>query len=498
MRDDKSANIVKLETSDRSRQQLEQSLVHGFAWSGLIKWTSQIVSWASTFVVAHFLSPSDYGLVSIAAVYLGLLTLIGEFGVGTTVITLRNLSEEQIAQLNGLALITGVVGFLGSCVLAVPLSMFFHFSGFRMVFIVMSIVFIISSLQSVPSALLQRELRFKATALIDGARSAILALFSVSLAVAGFRYWTLVFSTLLGACLSTGLTLRLRNHRFAWPRLRSLRSALKFSGDIVGARVAWYCYSNADFIVAGRFLGQSELGTYTFAWTLAHLPLERITGLLNTVMPAFFSAIQDDLASLRKYVLNVTQALALVTFPAAVGISLVASDFVHSALGPRWEGAIVPLELLAIYGAIRTVDSLLPFVLIVTGDTRRFLWLSLMNLIVLPPAFYFGSRWGAPGIAAAWLVLYPVLSVPLFWLALRKIQISGREYWRTICPPVVGVAFMVLAVSAIKAVLPISGHIWWRLGAEVLSGAIVYSGSMFLLFKDMLWAALRRIQTAVG
>src|SRR5271155_75242 len=167
MPDEVSPKAVELKLTAESHRQLEKSLIQGFAWSGFIKWTSQIVSWASTLVVAHFLSPSDYGLVSIAGVYLGLLTLIGEFGVGMAVITLRDLSEVQIAQLNGLAVFMGIVGFLISCALAVPLNEVFHFDGFRMVFIVMSSVFIIASLQSVPSALLQKELRFKAVSLID-------------------------------------------------------------------------------------------------------------------------------------------------------------------------------------------------------------------------------------------------------------------------------------------------------------------------------------------
>jgi O-antigen/teichoic acid export membrane protein len=180
----------------------------------------------------------------------------------------------------------------------------------------------------------------------------------------------------------------------------------------------------------------------------------------------------------------------------AAGISLLARDFVHSALGPKWDGAVVPLQLLAIYATIRTIDPLLPYVLIVTGDTRRFLWLSLLNLLILPPAFYFGSRWGAPGIAATWLVLYPVLSVPLFWLVMRRLQMSGREYWRALYPPLIGVAFMILAVSTVKTLLPLSCSVWWRLGVGILSGVTVYAGTMLLLFRGLLRSAFHRVQIA--
>src|SRR5438094_9468138 len=137
MPSEKSTNSLSAEVPAQSHKQLDRSLVRGVAWVAVIKWISQIVSWASALVVARILSPSDYGLVSLATVYLGLLTMIGEFGVGAAVVTLRNLTEEQVSQLNSLAVLTGIAGFLISCALAGPLASFFHFAGFRTVFIVM-------------------------------------------------------------------------------------------------------------------------------------------------------------------------------------------------------------------------------------------------------------------------------------------------------------------------------------------------------------------------
>ena len=46
------------------------------------------------------LSPTDYGIVSMATAYLGLVTIASEFGIGTAVITLRELTADQLAQLN--------------------------------------------------------------------------------------------------------------------------------------------------------------------------------------------------------------------------------------------------------------------------------------------------------------------------------------------------------------------------------------------------------------
>src|SRR5947199_9293204 len=91
---------------------LDRSLLRGVAWTAAAKWASQALSWVSWLIVARLLSPEDYGLVGMAAIYLGLITLLSEFGLGTAVMAIRELSVEQISQLNGLAGLLGLASLL--------------------------------------------------------------------------------------------------------------------------------------------------------------------------------------------------------------------------------------------------------------------------------------------------------------------------------------------------------------------------------------------------
>src|SRR5262245_51476183 len=74
---------------------LDQSLARGVAWTAAAKWSSQILSWASLILIAHLLAPADFGLVGMAAIYLGLVAMLCEFGVGSAILTLRDLTEHQ-------------------------------------------------------------------------------------------------------------------------------------------------------------------------------------------------------------------------------------------------------------------------------------------------------------------------------------------------------------------------------------------------------------------
>src|SRR5204863_353048 len=110
--------------------------------------------------------------------------------------------------LNGLAVLLGLASLVASCVVAIPLGRFFHAPQLPLVVAAMSTTFVITSFKTVPLALLQRELRFKALALIDVGQALVLAISMIGLAVAGFRYWTLVCGGVLGALISTGAVLR--------------------------------------------------------------------------------------------------------------------------------------------------------------------------------------------------------------------------------------------------------------------------------------------------
>src|SRR2546427_10393244 len=188
-------------------RELDRSLVHSIAWTSGAKWAGQLLAWASTLIVARLLAPEDYGLVGMASIYLGLITLVSEFGLGSTVITLRDLSEEQVAQLNGLSVVFGVGSFAVSCAAGIPLGRFFHAPHLPAVVVAMSAAFVITAFKTVPFSLLQRDMRFRALALLDAGRAVLLAVSMIAFALLGLRYWTLVIGGLLSSVLSTGATL---------------------------------------------------------------------------------------------------------------------------------------------------------------------------------------------------------------------------------------------------------------------------------------------------
>ena len=462
---------------------LDRTLIHGIAWTSLIRWVTQLLSWVITLFVAHLLAPSDYGLVAMALIYFGFAQLICDAGLTGAIVQTRGLKESQLAAIGMVAGMVGIILCALTVLTAPVVAAYFREGRVSGILVVLSLTFPVRATQILPRSLLTRDLQFRTLAFIDGIESMVVMTTTLVMALAGAGYWSLVGGPIVGTLVSTGCCFWWRPHRIAWPRdLESLRPALRIGSHLLVSNIAWYAYSNADFTVIGRVLGTAALGAYTLAWTIASVPVDRISSLVGRVTPAFFAAVQTDPPNLRRYLSLLTEGLALITLPLCLGLFLTAHDFVDGFLGKRWSGVTVPLQLLALYAALRSVALLAPQVLVSTGRSGRSMLFSVLALIVLPPVFYVGTRWGTAGVALGWVTVYPVLVVMSFVrYALRAIDMRWSTYVANTIPAVVSAGAMTAAVWAARDLVPLARGVRIQFGAEVVAGACTYLLTAWLL-----------------
>ena len=474
-----------------STRNLDKSLVHGVAWTLTVKWLTQGLTWGMTIVSARLLMPSDYGLVGMAAIYINLINLFSEFGIGTAILTMQDLTDYQVSQLNSVSLFLGILGFIISAAAAIPLGKLFRAPNLPLVVVVLSFGFVVSGIRTVPYSLFQKELRFKLLALIEGSQVLIQALVTLILALCGLGYWALVLGILSFSVTPTVLTLIWRRQSFAIPKLSSIRKAVRYSRHVMVGRLCWASFNDSDFIIAGRVLGEAPLGAYTLAWTLAHSPLEKLTNLVNRVTPSVFAKIQEDPDALRRYLRNITGAMALIIFPLTVGMALVAREFVPLILGAKWSGVIVPLELLVLSALVRSNVILLEPLLNAIGEERLLMRTCIVAMFVLPISFYIGSHWGTLGIAAGWVLIYPLTQIPLFLRIFSRIRLTLFEYLAAMWPAISGCAVMAISIEILKHFASDAWPLYVRLAVEVLVGAITYGMILVLLHRNYLHRILQ-------
>jgi len=460
------------------------SLAANLAWRALANWSSQIVSWAALLVVVRLLSPADFGLVGMSVTVFWYLKFLGSFGITPTVVRHRELDDETLAQLNTMGIVFGVGSFLLACLFAWPVSVFFKTPRVVPVAIVTCIALIPLGLRSVPEGLMNQRMRLKSLSLFDALRDIVSAVVTVLLAWMGFHYWALVMGNLLSEAVRSVVVMSVQRHRYAWPRIATIRTPLIFGGRVLISSFAWSTYNTLDNVTAGRVLGQSALGLYGMAWNLANTPLEKIVSLVTTLIPAYLSRVQTDMAALRGYVRSLTEVIALATFPATVGLALVARQAIPLVMGPKWNGMIVPLEVLSVYAAFRSIVALLPKVLTAVGNARFVMRVEVTGLVLMPLAFWIGSHWGIGGIAFGWVFAYPLIALPHYWKTLKTIEMSAADYIRALRPALDGSAAMILAVVGFQWMAGSRHSQWLSLLLEIGIGAAVYIGAVTLLHRE--------------
>ncbi len=470
------------------------SFAGNLAWRALANWSTQLVSWAALLILVRLLAPSDFGIVSMCVVLYAHLRFISEFGIPTTVVTLRSLTEDDIAQLNTVGLLLGLATFTAGCLLAWPAAVFFKTPRLFPVIIVTCTALIAQGMRSVPEGLLNKEMRFKLLSLLDAVRDLTSAVLTVVLALLGFGYWSLILGNLVSVIIRATAIIAIGHHRFAWPRFDVVRKPLTFSWHVLASVFAWSTYNSLDNVTAGRVLGQSALGLYGMAWMVANTPLEKIVSLVTTIVPSYLASVQKNPAALRRYLFNLTEALALITFPATIGLALVAREAVPFVLGRKWDAMILPLEVLCVYAALRSVVALLPKLLTAVGNARFVMRVETGALVLMPTAFYIGSHWGIAGIAFGWVAAYPLVVIPLYWKALKSVGMSLAEYFTALRPGLDGAIAMAIGVALVKHWLAPGQAPWLRLVVEILAGAVIYAGTVLFLHRHRVDALLQTLR----
>ncbi len=178
--------------------------------------------------------------------------------------------------------------------------------------------------------------------------------------------------------------------------------------------------------------------------------------------------------------------------PMAIGMALVARDFVITAIGAKWEPAIAPLIVLSLAAVARSLVSIPSQVLVATGRPRANARGTMLIALLLSPLFLLATRWGIVGVALVWLAAYPIVAgLALVRPALEAIECRAREFAGSFAPAVNGSLAMAAAVGLVSVLLPDDHPMVSRLVIKIGAGALAYLGVLFGLYRS-------RIRTVVG
>lgn len=472
--------------SDLTRK-LDRKFVSGLAWTTGSKWLIQGVSWASLVVVARLLTPSDFGLVEMAAIVIFFSQTIFDFGLGNAIIQMRELSDATLRQINVLVVTLAFVAYGFVALLAPPIATFFEAEQLRTLLLVNSLVFFLQAGQLVPANALRRDLDYRTLAASEMIQSLFQLSTTLIAAFSGLAFWSLVMGQIAGqsaACIFVNFRRRVG---YARPRWNEVREAVRFGTHLGVGQFAQSIYSQSDTLAVGRNLDANMLGNYRMAMSIAVAPIDKVASLISRVTAPMFSHVQDDPALMRRYLLRFTEILTVVAIPASVGMACVAEELVPTAFGTQWAAAIVPLRWLCAIFVFRCFSILIAQAMFALRESRFMMKLALVSAVVMPILFWIASYNGIEAVAAIWLANVPLGIVPASYVLLRRIHLPVGVYLRAALPATASAFLMAIVVLAVRmyiqAELP-SIPVYQLLLIEILVGALCYAGILAACFRN--------------
>jgi O-antigen/teichoic acid export membrane protein len=472
---------------------IERQAVAGLKWVGAARLVGQAASWAVTLVVVRILAPSDYGLAALSAVVISVFMTVAELGLGASIVQTPALEPKILSRIAGLGvLLNGGLGLL--VVLLAPLAgALFGEVRLASVIRVSALHFGLAAFVTVPQALAQRDMRFRWTASIELAAGLVASLTTLLLAWRGAGVWALVLGSLAGAALRAALFF---GGRPVWPRygLAGLRRHVAFGGAIATGAIAWQVVNQCDVLIAGRFLAVGAVGLYALALHLATLPMQKTIGIVNQVAFPTVARLQGEPARLRQRLLAALRLLGFVSVPVLWGLSAVAPEFVALVLGPRWERAVYPLQVISLIVPARMVSSVISTAITGLGAATLDLRNTAINAGVLPVAFLIGVRWEIEGLATAQAAALGIVLALTLPRNFAVVGVRPADVARALRVPGAAGLAMYAAVLAARALLGGWPDVY-RLPALVLAGAVVYLALVSVLEREI-WIDLRRLVAA--
>jgi lipopolysaccharide exporter len=439
----------------------------------------------TTFVLARLLSPHDFGVANLATVILAVVLPLTDIGIAQGLI--RGQKDDLVTAARTafwLVIALGAALYVAFVLASQPLADFYTDPDLAPVLQVSGLSVVLYSTSRIPSALLERELLYKKKVMPEIVSSLLYAVIAIVLAVAHFGYWSIVIATVVrSGAISIGVFAVTR----WWPGIsfdvKVAQELISYARVLLASSMLRLAYTNVDNMIVGKVLGVTALGFYAMAYNLGNLLATQIAGAVGTGLFPAYSRMLSDRRRVRTAMLTFLRYTGLVITPITVCGIVAAPYLVPLVVGPKWAPMTAALQVILIYGWLRSIAPVYSMLMLAADLRRDTLLINLLSLVVaVPVAIPVVYLWGFFGIAVEFTALEVFRTL---WMALvvgdrfrAGLWWQAQQLW-----PGAAVSAAVGLVLAGALSLPQSGAASIVL-AEMAGAGVLYLG-LLVVFRQL-------------
>lgn len=421
------------------RRGLARRSIAGVAWNALFMGTLGMAELVALVILARLLSPPDLGLYAAAYAVIAFSTIFASLGVAPAIVQRPALEERHVRVGFTVSLILGLTIAGANWVLAPDIAGLLRLPDLAPVVQAACVVLVCQGCSVVAEATAQRALRFRWLAGIEASTKAFgYLVVGPALAWFGFGIWALVGALLTQHVLRMLMLLAGQPHpKRPMLERRAIAELLYFGGGYTLARIFNQFAGHADKLVVGRWLGADALGLYTIAARLMTTPAVLAGEIIDRVLFPAMALVQNEPVRLARAYRTAVAACTLAVLPASLVVMIVAPELVRMVLGERWNGVVVPLQVLACGMLFRANYKLSDSLARATGAVYARAWRQAVFAVAVVLGSVTGQFWGVAGVALGVVAAITGNYLLMAQLSLRLTGMGWRDFAMAHLPGVV-------------------------------------------------------------
>lgn len=422
------------------------------SWLALSAAIINIITLLRSVVLARLLEPDAFGLMSICIIVIGAIETATRPGFEAALIHKKEGYEEAKYTAFSMLCIRSILlaGFV--IIIAPYVEYFYEVPLLAILLQVMAISFILKGFRNINTVTHEKDLDFKKLVYIEQLVAVLNTIIVISVAYYFRNVWALVIGNISAAAIGMLLSYSVIHGRIRFQFNKNIALELFGYGKfITGVSILLYIASEIDNAVVGKVLGMEQLGYYYLAFMLANMPATHISKIASRVFFSAFSKLQGDLTALRKNYLRVIGLIANITIPAAAGLLVLANEIISVVYGEKWIPSVLPLQILCILGALRSVNQVNGTVFNAIGKPNIPFYLVAIRVTLIAILIYpLTNKYGLVGAAYSVTIPMAIQLVLSMLLLSRVIQFRISEVTNKIGYPIFYSSIMVAALFFIK------------------------------------------------
>ena len=484
--------------SSQNSNKLAGAAIRGTTWTYIAFYSSKLVVFITTVILAHYLTKGDFGVVGYAVTTIGFLDVVKDLGIGASLIYHRE--KEVFPTAFWLSLLTNFAFFLLMWIAAPLVGSFFNDPRAMWVTRILAINFPLNALGSTHEALLIKELEFRKRFVPEFAKAIVKGVVAISLAFLGFGPWSLIISQLSGTFVAVIVLWKIVAWRPSFTFSSQLaRSLLSFGLPLVGMNVVSAVALNIDYVFIGRYLGSDSLGLYTLAFRVPELTILYFCGIVAQVIFPIFSKIREDADALKRGFLETARYVALVTVPIGLGMALLAEPFVLALFGEKWLEAAPVLRGISFYALFISLGFNAGDVYKAQGRPGMLTLMSILHILLLVPGLFWAVIVQGDIVLVGWVQAFVALIISVIYLlvALKMLKMPIGELLNALKAPFIpglGMTAAVLAVIHYITGVPA----WLQLTIGIAVGGFTYLALLYLTQKMLVVQSIQIVRTVMA